>query len=55
MAVEGCVAGDPTMIAQACYFDPLTSAVLSLNEIKSMVTEMFEANKEYLTTFKHLN
>jgi alpha-galactosidase len=52
MAVEGCLAGDKEMIRQAIYFDPLTSAVCSLAEIKSMVDEMFEANKQYLTTFK---
>jgi len=27
--------------------DPLTSAVLSLAEIRSMVDEMFAANREY--------
>lgn len=51
LAVEGCISGDREMIYHACYYDPLTSAVLSLAEIKSMVDEMFEANKEWLTTF----
>lgn len=53
LAVEGCLTGNADMVRQAVYFDPLTSAVLSLAEIKQMVDEMFEANKEYLTTFKH--
>ena len=53
LAVEGAITGDPQKIYQACYFDPLTSAVLSLAEIKSMVREMFEANKEYLPQFKY--
>ena len=53
LAVEGAITGDPRKIYQACYFDPLTSAVLSLAEIKSMVREMFEANKEYLPQFKY--
>ncbi len=52
LAVEGCLKGDKDMVRHAVYFDPLTSAVCSLAEIKSMVDEMFEANKEYLTTFK---
>ncbi len=52
LAVEGCIKGDRDMIYHACYYDPLTSAVLSLAEIKSMVDEMFEANKEWLVTFK---
>ena len=37
LAVEGALTGDPTKIYQAIYFDPLTSAVLSLAEIKQMV------------------
>jgi alpha-galactosidase len=52
MAVEGSLAGDREMIYQAICFDPLTSAVLSLKEIKSMVDEMFEASKDYLPQFK---
>jgi len=48
MAVEGFLAGDREMIYRALCFDPLTSAVLSLKEIRSMVDEMFEVNKEYL-------
>lgn len=52
MAVEGCITGNPEMVFHACCFDPLTSAVLSLAEIKSMVNEMFEANADWLTTFE---
>ena len=55
LAVEGCLEGDPRKVFHAVAFDPLTSAVCSLEEIKSMVDEMFEANRDYLTTFKHLN
>lgn len=54
LAVEGSLAGDPRMIYHAVCFDPLTSAVLSLAEIKRMVDEMFEANRDYLPQFKHL-
>lgn len=53
LAVEGIITGDPQKIYQACYFDPLTSAVLSLAEIKTMVREMFEANQAFLPQFKH--
>ena len=52
MAVEGSVAGDRDMIYQAICFDPLTSAVCSLREIRDMVDEMFEASKDYLPQFK---
>lgn len=52
MAVAGAVEGDPRKIYQAICFDPLTSAVLSLEEIKNMVNEMFAVNKAYLPQFK---
>ena len=52
LAVEGAIRGDSRMIFQAICFDPLTSAVLSLAEIKKMVEEMFQANKNWLRNFK---
>ena len=52
LAVEGCLAGDKEMIYHACVNDPLTAAVCSLEEIKRMVEEMFEANKDSLPQFK---
>ena len=55
LAVEGALEGDPRKVFHSICFDPLTSAVLSLSEIKSMVDEMFEANREYLPQFKHFN
>ncbi len=53
MAVEGAITGDPRKVFHAICYDPLTSAVLSLAEIKEMVDEMFEANKDWLPQFKH--
>ncbi len=55
MAVKAALEGDPHKVFHACAFDPLTSAVLSLDEIQAMVTEMLEQNKDYLPQFKHLN
>lgn len=52
MTVEGCLSGDPRKIYQAIAHDPLTASVLSLQEIKDMVNEMFAQNKEYLPQFK---
>jgi alpha-galactosidase len=52
MAVEGALTGDPRPIFHSICYDPLTSAVLSLEEIRSMVNEMFEFNREYLPHFK---
>jgi len=53
LAVEGSLTGDPMKVFHAVCYDPLTSAVLSLAEIRDMVNEMFEANKEYLPQFKY--
>ncbi len=52
LAVEGALAGDPTMIYQAIANDPLTASVLSLREIRQMVNEMFAANRDHLPTFE---
>lgn len=51
LAVNGALKGDKRMIYHAVLMDPLTSAVLSMEEIKKMVDEMFEANKDYLGYF----
>jgi alpha-galactosidase len=55
MAVEGALTGDPRLIYHAIAYDPLTSAFLSLAEIKQMVNQMFEQNKAYLPHFKSLS
>jgi alpha-galactosidase len=55
MAVEGALTGDPRKIFHAICYDPLTSAVLSLAEIKTMVDEMFRVNEKWLPQFKHFN
>ena len=52
LAVEGFLAGDKEMIYQAICFDPLTAAVCSLREIRAMVNEMFEQNKDWMPQFK---
>jgi alpha-galactosidase len=55
MAVEGCLTGDPRLVFHAILHDPLTAAVCSLSEIKSMVNQMFRCNQPYLPTFKHIS
>jgi alpha-galactosidase len=52
MCVEGSLQGDREMIYRAICFDPLTSAVLSLQEIRSMVDEMFAQNEPWLPQFR---
>jgi alpha-galactosidase len=54
MAVEAALTGDPRLVFQAIAHDPLTAAVLSLAEIKTMVNEMFQQNRDYLPQFKRL-
>jgi len=53
MAVEGALTSDPTLIFQAVAYDPLTAAVLSLAEIRAMVNEMLQQNRNHLPQFKH--
>jgi alpha-galactosidase len=54
MAVEAALTGNPRLAFQAVAHDPLTAAVLSLAEIKEMVNEMLQQNRDYLPQFKHL-
>jgi alpha-galactosidase len=52
MAINACLAGDPVGVFRAVAFDPLSAAVLSLGEIRTMVNEMLEKNRDHLPTFK---
>ena len=52
LAVQGSLNGDREMIYQAICYDPLTAAVCSLREIRAMVDEMFEVNKDWLPQFR---
>ena len=54
MAIEGSLAGDPTMIYRAICHDPLSAAVLSLDEIRQMTNDLFTQHQSYLPQFnKH--
>jgi len=55
MAVEGALTGDARKVFHSICYDPLTSAVCSLEEIRSMVKEMFEVNREYLPQFQTID
>ncbi|MBP9002912.1 MAG: alpha-galactosidase [Candidatus Hydrogenedentes bacterium] len=52
LAVEAAITGDPELVVAACALDPLTSACLTLKEIRDMVTEMLEAEREWLPQFE---
>ena len=52
LAVRGIVEKDKTKIFQSILLDPLTSAILTIDETRQMVDEMFKAETEYLKGFK---
>ena len=47
MAVEAYLNRDKSLIYKAVYYDPYTSAKLSLDEMDRMVDQMFEACGKY--------
>jgi alpha-galactosidase len=52
MAVRGIVEKDKTKVFQSILLDPLTSAILTINETKNMVDELFAANYEFTKDWK---
>jgi alpha-galactosidase len=54
MAVEAALTGDARLVFQAIAYDPLTAAVLSLEEIKKMVSEMLRKNRTFLPQFESI-
>lgn len=53
MVVEASMSGDTEMLTRAVYFDPICSAVCSMEEIRSMVNELLEINRPWLPQFFH--
>lgn len=51
MAVDAALDGDRDTAFHAVSYDPLTMAVLDLRQTRSMVDEMFEAEKRWLPQF----
>jgi alpha-galactosidase len=52
LAVRGIVEKSKTKIFQSVLLDPLTSAVLTIDETRRMVDDMFEANAEFTKGYK---
>lgn len=48
LAIEAVLQNDRDMVFYSCLYDPLTSALLSMQEIRNMVDEMFAAAEPYL-------
>jgi alpha-galactosidase len=51
LTVDAAVTGDPELVMQAVALDPLTAAVLTLDEIRRMVAEMLAAEARCLPQF----
>jgi len=51
LAVQAALTGDKDALLEAVTLDPLTSSILTLDEIKKMVDEMLEAEAKYLLQF----
>ena len=52
LAVKGALEGDKKAVEQAIALDPLTASVLTLDQIRSLVADLFTADKEFLPQFK---
>jgi alpha-galactosidase len=52
LAVRGIVEKDRTKIFQAVLLDPQTGAILTIDETKQMVDELFQADAKYLAEYK---
>jgi alpha-galactosidase len=51
LAVEAAITGDPRKVFYSICMDPLTSAVLSLAEIREMTDQMLRRNADHLPQF----
>jgi alpha-galactosidase len=51
LAVESALTGDPELAVAAIAMDPLTSAVLTLKQIRDMTIELFDAEQSFLPKF----
>lgn len=51
LAVEAVLGADPEHIYHAVMLDPLTSAILPLAQIRAMVDELIDAQREWLPSF----
>jgi len=54
LAVNAALEGDPWKVFQANLFDPLTSSVLSMAEIREMTQKMLDKNESFLGYFKSI-
>lgn len=51
LSVEAALSGDTELLVEAVALDPLTAAVLTLDEIRRMTAELLEAERRWLPQF----
>jgi len=51
LAIDAVIEGDPMKVFYAILFDPLTSSVLSMSEIRDMTNEMLVKNRDFISCF----
>jgi alpha-galactosidase len=52
LAAEAGLTGDPELVMQALAMDPLTAAVLDLDQIRRMTSELLDAERPWLPQFE---
>jgi len=52
LAAKGGLEGDKEAVLQAVALDPMTACALTLDQIRALVAELFEVDKEFLPQFK---
>ncbi len=52
LAAKAGLEGDTEALVQAVALDPLTASVLTLRDIREMVSEMLEAQRQWLPQFR---
>lgn len=52
LVIDAAMKKSRELVYRAVYMDPLSSAVLSMDEIKNMCDELFEANRDFLGDYK---
>ena len=52
LAATGGLKGDKTAVLQSIALDPMTASALTLDQIRALVDELFEVDKEFLPQFK---
>ena len=50
--MRGVVEKDKNKISQAVFLDPLTSTILTIDEMSEMLDELFKVDKQFMKGYK---